>query len=144
MFTFILIILVGLLAAAGIFIYIQYNVQLNRATGNTSSNNPVKRGKSTGFRSSGSDTRWKAVKIKTGLMCCQAAERMRSQVYLTAEAPVFPLEGCTVKKCDCKYIHLNDRREEDDRRETTDFLNDLYDMHGKDRRKMKDRRQINL
>lgn len=144
MFTFIIIILIVLLVAGGVFLYVQYNIQLNLATGNTSSNKKLKRDKFPVYKSSSSDTRWKAVKIKTGLMCCKAAERMRSQVYLTTEAPVFPLEDCKVKSCQCKYIHMNDRREEDDRRESTEFLDDLYDMHNKDRRKIKDRRKSNL
>lgn len=144
MFTFIFIILIVLLAAGGIFLFVQYNIQLNLATGKTSPNDKIKRNKPPVHKPSSSNTRWKAVRIKTGLMCCKAAERMRGQVYLTAEAPVFPLEGCKVTGCECKYIHMNDRREGDDRRESTDFLNDLYDMHDKDRRKIKDRRESHL
>ena len=143
MFTFIIIILIALLAAVGIFLYVQYNIQLNLVTGKTSPNIKSKRDKFPAYKPS-SDTRWKAVKVKTGLMCCKAAEKMRSQVYLSAEAPVFPLEGCKVKSCQCRYIHMSDRREEDDRRESTEFLDDLYDMHDKDRRKIKDRRKSNL
>jgi hypothetical protein len=144
MFTFIFIILIVLLAAGGIFLFVQYNIQLNLATGKTSPNEKIKHDKSPDYKPSSSTTRWKAVRIKTGLMCCKAAERMRSQVYLSAEAPTFPLEGCKSKGCECKYIHMNDRRETDDRRESTEFLNDLYDMHDKDRRKIKDRRISNL
>ena len=144
MFTFIFIILIVLLVAGGIFLYVQYNIQLNLATGKTSPNKKIKRDKSQVLKSSSSKTSWKAVKVKTGLMCCEAAEKMRSQVYLSADAPVFPLEDCKVKGCQCRYIHMNDRREEDERRESTEFLNDLFDMHDKDRRKIKDRRKSNL
>lgn len=130
--------------AVGIFLYVQYNIQLNLATGKTSSNQQFKRNRSQAFKPASSDTRWKAVKVKTGLMCCKAAEKMRSQVYLSADAPVFPLESCQSKNCECRYIHMDDRREGDDRRESTEFLNDLYDMHDKDRREIKDRRVSDL
>ena len=144
MFTFIFIILIVLLAAGGIYLFVQYNIQLNLATGKTSPNNKFKRDKPPAYKPSSSTTEWKAVKIKTGLMCCKAAEGMRSQVYLSAGAPTFPLEGCNSKGCECRYIHMNDRREDDDRRESTEFITDLFNLHGKDRRKIKDRRRSNL
>ena len=144
MFTFIFIILLVLLAAGAIFLFIQYNIQLNIATGKTSPNDKLSRVKSPVYSSSSSTTRWKAVKVKTGLMCCKSAERIRGKVFLTAEAPVFPLKDCKVKGCECRYIHMNDRREGDDRRESTEFITDLYNLHGKDRRKINDRRKIIL
>ena len=144
MFTLVFIVLFVLLVAVGGFLYVQYQIQLNLATGKTSPKKKNQRNKLLSPKATSSSTQWKAVKVKAGLMCCKEAEKMRSQIYLTAEAPAFPLEGCKAKKCECKYIHMNDRREGDDRRESTDFLNDLYDMHDKDRRKIKDRRKTNL
>jgi hypothetical protein len=141
MFTFIFVVLLTLLIAGGVFLFVQYNIQLNIATGKTSPNNKLTRDKNPAYEPETTTTRWKAVRVKAGLMCCKSAERMRGQVYLTAAAPAFPLEGCKSKSCECKYIHMNDRREDDDRRESTEFITDLYNLHGKDRRKIKDRRK---
>ena len=87
------------------------------------------------------NTQWRAVKVQTGLMCCQAAESMRGRVYLVAEAPNFPLKKCESRECKCRYIHLNDRREGDDRRETTEFLIRMNNFQGQERRRTQDRRQ---
>lgn len=144
MSTFITTILIVLLIAAGIFLFVQYGIQLKKATGRASSTTKIAARKSTPTQSTSSTTQWKAVKVKTGLMCCKRAERMRGQVFLTAEAPTFPLKDCKVKTCECKYLHIDDRRDGDDRRESTEFLNDLYDLHNKDRRKIKDRRIASL
>ena len=144
MFTFIFTILLVLLIAAAIFLFVQYNIQLNIATGKTTPKDKQVRDKSSSYSPAAVSTKWKAVKVKTGLMCCKSAEKLRGKVYLTAEAPAFPLEGCKSNSCECRYIHMNDRREGDDRRESTEIVTDLYNLHGKDRRKVGDRRKINL
>ncbi len=140
MSTFIFTAFIVLLIAAGIFLYVRYQIELNKATGKRPSTvrQPVKL--PAGKKTSSLNTQWKAVKVKTGLMCCKPVENMRGKVYLIADTPEFPLKDCKVKSCECKYIHMDDRRAGDDRRESTEFLNDLYDLHKKDRRKIKDRR----
>lgn len=144
MVTFIFIILIMLLLAAGIFLFVQYNIQLNIATGKTPLVHKPRFRVPLVKKADSSDTNWRAVKVKTGLMCCKEAEKMRGQIYLAAEAPVFPIKGCKVAECECKYIHKDDRRDGDERRESTEFLNDLYGMHDKDRRKTKGRRKSDL
>ena len=144
MSTFIFTILIVLLFATGIFLYVQYNIELGKATGKRPPTSRPPARQPAGKKSISSKPQWAAVKVKTGLMCCKSVEKIRGKVFLTGEAPVFPLKDCKVKACECKYIHMNDRREGDDRRESTEFLNDLYDLHKKDRRKIKDRRAENL
>lgn len=88
--------------------------------------------------------RWKAVKIKPGLICCREAELMVEQIYLVADAPVLPLTQCKANDCRCKYIYLDDRRDGDDRREATEYLKDLYDQNDLDRRQRRGRRSTDI
>ena len=46
---------------------------------------------------------------------CAAAQRLEGKRFLSAEAPIFPLTGCTADPCQCRYIHHDDRREEERR-----------------------------
>ena len=133
-----------LLVGACVYLYLQYNILLEKAMGKgASATLPVAR-KPAARKSRPEDTQWKAVKVKTGLMCCQRAEKMRGEVFLIADAPGFPLKDCKVDGCECKYIHMDDRRDGDDRRESTEFLEDLFGLHRKNRRKNGDRRAMTL
>ena len=43
---------------------------------------------------------------------CAAAKRSRNKRYLAAEAPRLPLDHCSRSgNCDCRYRHLDDRRQ---------------------------------
>ena len=139
MFTFIFYLLVILFIAAGVFLYIRYNIEINKAQ-NRTPERQVRKARKPVLAQASSDTQWRAVKMKPGLMCCRVAEVMRGKVFLASEAPTFPLKECKQKECSCKYTHLEDRRDEDDRRQATEYLDELYDMHQKDRRKSKGRR----
>ena len=133
-----------LIAGSAFFLYVQYHIQLRKAQGMDLSPGVSLAPKSFADQAAQAEltnTQWKAVKVHTGLMCCQVAESMRGRVYLVAEAPSFPLKKCESRDCKCRYIHLNDRREGDDRRETTEFLIRRNKFEGQDRRKTKDRRQ---
>lgn len=76
-----------------------------------------------------SSAQWRAVKIYPGLISCQAAGKMAGQTYLSQEAPTLPLEGCTEKKCSCKYSYLDDRRDREERRDTPEFLAALESLN---------------
>lgn len=41
---------------------------------------------------------------------CEAAENLPARRYLVDEAPLLPLPECTKSRCDCRYIHHQDRR----------------------------------
>lgn len=133
-----------LIAGAAFFLYVQYHIQLRKARGMDRSPGVSLAPKlfaDQAAQAVSANTQWRAVKVQTGLMCCQAAESMRGRVYLVAEAPNFPLKKCESRECKCRYIHLNDRREGDDRRETTEFLIRMNNFQGQERRRTQDRRQ---
>ena len=89
-------------------------------------------------------TKWRSVKIKPGLISCKRADRMTGEIYFAADAPTFPLDSCTEKLCQCKYVYLDDRRDGSDRRESTEYSADLFALHEKERRGGKDRRTIDF
>ncbi len=43
---------------------------------------------------------------------CRAAKLVTGQRFLTDQAPKLPLEDCDSARCDCRYIHYSDRRQE--------------------------------
>lgn len=54
-----------------------------------------------------------AVSIQPALMgACSAAHRCDGRRFLSAEAPVLPLQQCDSEKCLCRYVHHEDRRSE--------------------------------
>jgi hypothetical protein len=55
------------------------------------------------------------VEVHPGIPACGAAQRIGSTRFLSDEAPILPVSGCTMAKCTCRYIHHDDRREDDRR-----------------------------
>ena len=53
---------------------------------------------------------WHAVSLILGKSACPAARELGRRRWLSAEAPRFPLPGCTVAECGCRYKHHADRR----------------------------------
>ncbi len=140
MFTIIATIFVGLLIAVGIFFVIDFKHKHKiKQIEKTAATQPEIRRHKVSLADP-SDTKWRAVKIKAGLICCEGAQKVTNQIYLAVDAPVFPLNDCTIKACQCKYLHLSDRRDGDDRRETTEYLEDLLKFHEKERRTIMERR----
>lgn len=58
-----------------------------------------------------------AVSIKAGPNCGTTALQYGQRRYLSREAPILPLPTCNPKGCTCRYLHHDDRRSGDDRRE---------------------------
>ena len=57
------------------------------------------------------DRRWHAVSVKPGQPACVAATSGRDRRWLSREAPMLPLPGCTQPDtCKCTYAHHDDRR----------------------------------
>ncbi len=79
-------------------------------------------------------TRWRAVKVVPGLICCRNAEIMAGQVFLSKESPPLPLPGCNERGCACKYKHMADRRSGSDRRAQFDELTDYLPPNQVERR----------
>jgi hypothetical protein len=51
-----------------------------------------------------------AVSIETGSRACAAAQAIEGQRFLSTAAPMLPLKGCGSTTCQCRYVHHNDRR----------------------------------
>ncbi|MGH8496310.1 MAG: hypothetical protein ACREVN_09260 [Gammaproteobacteria bacterium] len=68
-----------------------------------------------GARRSTPHSPYRSVSVSTGLNACRAAETIREQRFLPADAPRLPLRGCDEKRCTCRYEHHADRRAEDRR-----------------------------
>ena len=67
---------------------------------------------------------------------------LETQRFLSSEAPLLPLAGCTVESCRCRYVHYEDRRERD-RRNSYGRTTDLIPASvGQERRSGTNRRQF--
>lgn len=86
------------------------------------------------------DTRWRAVRIAPGLICCDAVSELSGQVFLSRLSPRLPMDGCTVTDCRCRYIHLEDRRSGGDRRAMLGELDSYLPFNQQERRKSGGRR----
>ena len=68
-----------------------------------------------------SDRRWHGVSVKPGPGACSVADNGRARRWLSREAPMLPLPGCSrPESCRCTYQHHEDRRSMDRRAEDTD------------------------
>ena len=57
------------------------------------------------------DRRWHAVSVKPAAGACPAALSGKNRRWLSREAPMLPLPGCTrPDTCQCTYQHHDDRR----------------------------------
>jgi hypothetical protein len=57
------------------------------------------------------ERRWHAVSVKPGQRACNAAISGKNRRWLSREAPMLPLPGCTLPDaCRCTYNHHDDRR----------------------------------
>ncbi len=62
------------------------------------------------------DSRYHAVSIRFPANACAAAKQMAGVRHMASEAPPLPLPGCTAARCECRYVHHDDRRSGKDRR----------------------------
>ncbi len=58
-----------------------------------------------------------AVSIEFSGDACPAVRKLEGQKILQMEAPITPLGECTCSKCRCRYVHYNDRRSPEERRD---------------------------
>lgn len=76
---------------------------------------------------------YRATVIVPGAMACDAARELANKPYLDANqsTPPLPLPNCTAPNCRCKYVHREDRREEDiDRRFESGMQTEIYRTSG--------------
>ena len=72
----------------------------------------------------------------------QAPPFLETQRFLSSEAPLLPLAGCTEKACQCRYVHYADRRERDRRHAHGQFMASAPASVGRERRSGTQRRQF--
>ena len=68
------------------------------------------------------DPRFRAVSIRPGEGCCEAARQFGKLRFLSAKAPRLPVPECTAAACHCRYVHFADRRSGRDRRARYDWV----------------------
>ncbi len=91
-------------------------------------------------------TPFHAVSIEPGSYACAAAEELRGEKFLSADAPQLPLPDCTSANCECRFVHFSDRRGRKDRRSELPrgFGTGATGEFEVDRRGVKDRRSDGL
>ncbi len=57
-----------------------------------------------------------AVSIKFDADACLHAKALQGRRFLASEAPNLPLDNCDAAKCNCRFVHHEDRRSGKDRR----------------------------
>jgi len=83
---------------------------------------------------SAASNRYRAVSCSGG---CSAIKGLEDKRFLERDAPSFPLPGCTAARCNCVYVHHEDRRSgRKDRRGLSQINKDFLDYSGKPNRRM--------
>jgi hypothetical protein len=75
---------------------------------------------------------------------CNAASRASKETFLSTDLPRLPLASCDkILDCQCRFIHYDDRRQNEDRRSGSIVLQNTF--AGKENRKQqkRDRRKSN-
>ncbi len=55
------------------------------------------------------------VEVVAGDSACAAVRQLAGVRFLSAQAPQLPVVGCSAAACGCRYLHRDDRRQEDRR-----------------------------
>lgn len=80
------------------------------------------------------------VEVHGGHPACETVKRLDGNRFLPDEAPGLPMPGCNAQTCTCRYVHHEDRREDDRRNAYRQWSIDLPDIDG-ERRDRNDRRK---
>lgn len=90
-----------------------------------------------------SSNRFRAVSLQCDTGACDAALALGNKRFLPADLGPLPLADCNSPKCNCTYVHHDDRRSaEGDKRAPSALSTDLYHTSGKpERRTRKGRRE---
>jgi len=82
---------------------------------------------------------FRAVSIKCGTDCCQAAKKLEGKRGFPSQIPRLPLSQCKAPKCTCTFVQHKDRRAGDDRRDLVAGLSGSF-LNSDDRRGRHERR----
>lgn len=80
------------------------------------------------------------VEVRNGRFACEAVRQLGNIRFLSDEAPLLPVPGCTTQNCTCFYAHFDDRREHDRRNPHGAWANIPPAISG-ERRSRRDRRK---
>lgn len=84
---------------------------------------------------SAANGRFRAVSCSGG---CPSIRNLEGKRFLEQEAPILPLPGCNASRCDCVYVHHDDRRTgRKDRRGLSRISKEFFDYSGKPNRRMR-------
>lgn len=126
----ILLILAAVVLAVVVFRVLR---STSKPAGKTAS--AAKRVKSVNRVTAGSNA-YHAVSVTCGPGACKQALALEDKRFLPAEMPQFPLPDCTSSKCQCKFVHHEDRRDPDsDKRAPTALRSELYTASGRPERR---------
>jgi hypothetical protein len=79
-----------------------------------------------------------AVSCRSGVGSCEAVEEINGERFLVEVAPQLPLDACAKERCKCKYLHHQDRRDnDDDRRALYGIKSEFYEYTSKQDRRVK-------
>lgn len=82
--------------------------------------------------------RYHSVSVKPMEGACDAVKALSDHRYLVAAAPMLPLSDCRNPRCDCRYVHHQDRREPgSDRRQSTELPPETRLLRGSGNRRTK-------
>lgn len=84
--------------------------------------------------------RYHCVAIHPGEGACRTALTLKSQRFLSDEAPLLPLASCDVARCRCTFEHHKDRRRSNRRNPYTAQSHTFVVQGGVDRRGRRGRR----
>ena len=86
---------------------------------------------------------YQAISCRSGAGNCAAVEGLKDQRFLVEDAPQLPLADCTSsERCKCKYLHHEDRRDnDDDRRALYGIKSEFYEYTSKQDRRVKNGRR---
>ncbi len=83
-----------------------------------------------------------AVSIKFASSACSAAKSLEGKRFLSSASPRIPLPDCDVLHCKCRFVHHEDRRDGEDRRNPyAPGIGGESGTYQEDRRKQPERRK---
>ena len=100
---------IGTIAIIGVLLMLRNNLQTSRQ------NTLTRTTRTTPATQETSKTKnpYGATSIVCGADSCTAASAIDGKRFLIDDTPQLPLSTCDAEKCDCKYAHHEDRRDED-------------------------------
>lgn len=75
------------------------------------------------------------------VVACEVVKSMSGRRFLPGQAPNLPLAGCSAARCNCKYVHFDDRRSGERREDRGAQVRKLQSLDWAERRYGRGRRK---